>query len=126
MDLQDLLERVERARGPDRELDVAIAERLYPEICTPSRRGSHHDEPVWQTRDGLVRCECYTASVDAALALIEKVLPGLWWNVGICSANPLTYSADLADGTERPGATPALALCAALLAALIEQENTNG
>lgn len=110
MTLRDLLERVERATGPDRELDRAIWK-----AC-----GIDYRQSVTQP---------ITESVDAALALIGRVLPEWWWTVGQ-SAPTGFASATVArkGGTVRSvsAPTPALALCAALLAALIEQENTNG
>jgi hypothetical protein len=55
--LKALLERVERASGPDRELDAAIRDALYE----PAKRGA------WRP---------YTGSLDASLALVEEMLPG--------------------------------------------------
>jgi hypothetical protein len=55
-ELQSLLERVKAASGPDRELDRAFDRRdIFP---------VYGDHPQ------------YTASIDAALGLVEKVLPG--------------------------------------------------
>ena len=56
--LDGLIERVERCTGPDRFLDSRIRAVLEPQ------------EPIV---DG---CPFYTASLDAALALVERKLPG--------------------------------------------------
>jgi hypothetical protein len=133
--LTDLIERVEGATG---ELDNETLGRV---ICVAYgvEFGSADDEcgddgseaisiesadedygRVWSG----YRHRAPDVSLDAALALCERVLPGLWWNVGVCSADPLTYSADFSDGTEEPGPTPALALILAMLKALQAKEAT--
>lgn len=111
-DLQALLERVEGASGPDRELDarlwcwstgtefikIADGSEAYGDLC---REGEHgygwkskvvrgalvlrHSEP--QDRGNQTQCwsnwppasHAYTASVDAALALVERVLGPKFW-----------------------------------------------
>jgi hypothetical protein len=74
--LTDLLARVEGARGPDRELDRDLAEALYPELLTRERRVIQNDEFAWLLPAyGITRCERYTASLDAALALVSRALP---------------------------------------------------
>jgi hypothetical protein len=100
MEVQALIERLEKAEGPDREIDARLCAALYdiPDppkafklgACPPRR--PHHDD--WQVEcwsaAGLVRSYTpanYTASLDAALALVERVLPGWWWSV-YCTAGP--------------------------------------
>ena len=112
--LRSILERVEAADGADREIDFAIAEAL----------------------DGVNRVSSaarlrYTASLDAAVALVQKMLP--LWLISISqidrtqSYDPVSgWCAELkpsrlARGTpvdDGYGETPALALIAALLRAL--------
>ena len=85
--MRDLIERVEKATGPDRELDIAIFEAAHPKgTLTGSgwlwtRREIAPAGLVWYwlDRKKLTQpdfVENYTASIDAALALVEKVLPG--------------------------------------------------
>jgi hypothetical protein len=57
--LASLLERVREAKGPDRELDYAISRFADGELA---RHSSLHLP--------------YTASIDASLALVERLLPG--------------------------------------------------
>lgn len=59
--MTDLLERVKAASGPDRELD-----------------GEVHD---FATQTVEQYAPAYTASVDAALALVERLLPGWNWHL---------------------------------------------
>ena len=67
-----------------------------------------------------------TTSIDAALALAERVLPGVWWIAGRgkLRASEAEYGAQLMFG-EKPigqgeGSTAALSLCAAILRAQSE------
>lgn len=68
-DLSELIERVEKATGPDRELDAAIA--------------AHFDLPYGPRPVGGSEwlSAHFTASVDAALELVERELPGWRPNV---------------------------------------------
>jgi hypothetical protein len=95
--LNDLLARVEAATGPDREIDASIYNAMVDDggrrafrVSNWSRGrapmlGRYHDG--WLTgkseddiyADDLVR---FTASIDAALALVERVLPGWGADVG--------------------------------------------
>lgn len=116
--MDDIIARLEKATGPDRELDGDISEAIgFSPV--DYRRG----EPRWasmywfQLSDRVDPWPCppYTASIDAALTLVPE---GADWNVG---ANP--PSADIAHRAERWmtdecfSATPAIALCIAALKA---------
>ncbi len=78
--LDGLIERVRAATGPDRGIDRDIAERVAATKFRTGKRGrewfedSHGGVETW-TRHPTP----YTASVDAALALVERMLPG-WCN----------------------------------------------
>lgn len=82
-----LLERVEKAEGPDRELDCEIAVAVGGFYVLPERYPGGgvlycHDADdgtsimPGQANDMLV--PAYTASMDAALALVKRALPR-WW-----------------------------------------------
>lgn len=90
-DLSALISRVEKATGPDRELDCLLD-------CL--RYGREFIE--WTADTGIVGYRyksgaigwdlgCwrigYTSSLDAAKALVEELLPGWWWKVGTCSVS---------------------------------------
>lgn len=90
-----LLERVESAAEGDSELNFAVAEILLPEQAEWARR--HEKELVaaarangLTTRDEACRRAAlfsvgnFTRSIDAATALIKRVLPGWWWSIGTC------------------------------------------
>lgn len=74
-DFADLLARVREAKGPDRDLDAAIA------LATGWTHEVNHEEDYecWRKSDGKAAyLPRYTASIDAALALVERMLPGKW------------------------------------------------
>lgn len=120
-DLANLIERVEKLTGPDEALDLAIARSLVPDVvCLRSVPGSDEPEPF--TR--------YTASLDAVVALVERVRPGIAWTLGK-NVHHGTWGAslnELVEGEPRSlswgqSKTPALAL---LLALLRSMEADNG
>lgn len=147
MELEQLLERVKAANGPDRELDHRIWLALEPGVKrkqwsythTASGRECHVDE----TRDAtgrLVIVPAYTASIDAALALVERVLPGWFWRSGHVPHRhwdgtkyrdnwahlSRTDASNCDRGDEATGWADSvpLAILAALLTALIAQKRT--
>ncbi|MFD2142277.1 hypothetical protein [Ancylobacter oerskovii] len=70
--LRALLERCEAAEGPDRELDQEAF-------------GLLGDPPISDGMRDLYRAPTYTASIDAAHALVAKVFPNWWITAGLCS-----------------------------------------
>lgn len=62
----------------------------------------------------------YTSSVDAALALVERVLPEHDWIIGHTNGG-LTIHAQIGPGEMHFGETPALAILTALLSAKIDE-----
>lgn len=124
-DLSELIRRVEAATGPDREIDVAIWQAATGE---PPHYEDHLGEgPFVQYGDSVwwVELPALTTSLDAALSLVERRLPGRNWLIGrgrLRATEPL-YGAQIMDGQAVIGEgesehTPALALCRAMLKAL--------
>lgn len=88
MTLDDLIERLEAATGPDRELDVAIG--LSLSLFVFERRGRDKLEwyyPTWEDAGAYEKYStyygstgrqfpAYTSDLNAALALVERKLPG--------------------------------------------------
>lgn len=124
-DLKALRERVESATGADREIDAALWCALLHPDCKPSQSRPGYvaitdDDP---SRWGYKEVEHYTASLDAALALVEAKLPGSAWSVSTVMFGRGGYVAGIGrvglnEDIEARAPTPALALLAALLAAL--------
>ena len=100
--MTDLITRLEEAAEGSRELDRAI----WRELEFDSR-----GEPTL--------CPAYTTSLDAALALAERVLPGCL--VSLFLHGNATASVECKTSgrvkTEGLATTPALALCLAILKA---------
>jgi hypothetical protein len=106
--MTDLIKRLEEAEAGSRGLDWEI-DRLFPSLGTP---------PAYEWPVELI--PAFSRSLDAALALAERVLPG--WTRGVDEQNNGRWKAGVFDraslahfATEAP--TPALALCIAVLKA---------
>lgn len=120
-DLKGLIGRLRKASGKDRELDYAISE-WHRGPASGSFRWAHYDR--------------YTSSIDAALALVEKVLPGTmircataeWvyqskshdWTGGYVNRGPWAVIKDWRDHqlAYATGASLPLAILLAMLVAL--------
>jgi hypothetical protein len=115
--LQALLARVEGGGGEDRALDAEIALHLGEAFCM--RRW--YSDAVWQFR-WQADCEWeplphFTTSLDAAVALVERRLPGCVLDVE-GHAGSAYWSVIIGDHGAI-GLTPARALIAALIQAEI-------
>lgn len=128
-DLTELLERVEAATGPDRRLSEDIACLLGGYSIAREELGKR-----WFLYPGQNPAEAqfvsylqtwtpdYASSLDAAVSLCKRVLPGWAWSARdwldgdkpmAQVFGPFVYSAN--------AATPSLALCAAIIRAYIEE-----
>lgn len=117
--IADLIERVERASGPDREID-GEAWKLFVEkpgdVWSDEFGVWHLQDPndtiAWEPPPYL------TSSLDAVLSLVERVRPGWGWQV---NGGSLAKVATLMDDDswsvpfEGAAATPPLAVLSALL-----------
>lgn len=124
-DLQGLIERLEKAEGPDRELDLAV-------LCAvPAPSGGWievwPDHLTWDSLDEGHRAPPLTASIDAALAFSERVRPD-WCGLSLlelAGSGRFTIQArDACDPTCAEGshAKPAMAILIATLRALMGKE----
>lgn len=117
MELSELQERLAKAEGASRELDGELEHTLngrplvsQAQTCVLTTKGK---VAAW--------VPAYTASIDAAVGLVEKVLPGCLWKLqhnGVAQVWHMDKS--ISGVAERP----ALALCTALVKTLSEQEKT--
>lgn len=100
-----LIDRLSKLEGPDRDYDRELMSVLMPEdfAC-----GTFPPQ--------------FTASVDAAIALAERVLPDHDFIIGKTNGG-LTIHAQVGPNEMEFGETPAIALCIALLRA---KEASNG
>lgn len=136
--LQELIERVERASGPDREIDALIFRAIGEPLPTqfgPLGIALEWDEdgvsatvPIDDMRVHFTP-PAYTASLDAAMMLV----PDMWhWSLydtngfvgpdrmAVAQLEPENY--DTEQLMEGQSITPALALCAASLKARLHTE----
>lgn len=129
-DYASLIERLEKADGPDRNLDGAIYWHLLEE--------NRAERELWwvelqfsATPENVDWRKPFTSSLDAALSLVERKLPGWVWGV-TSPDNPEDdpalqrqhFTARLRKSVviiRAHAPTPALAVCLALLRALSEQ-----
>lgn len=136
-DLARLLERVRAATGPDHELDALICAAVgyMPDcistdyVADPSYAVSSDDAARLEARvyGYLIMARPaspITSSIDVALALVEKLLPGDWWG--------LLELAVFGDHMEYHPQEPIfsleklpLAILAALLSALVAKESAH-
>lgn len=112
--LKGLLVEVRKAKGPDKFLDADISNILDPDVGW---------SVLWPDASS------YTASLDAALALVTRCLPA--WDVCleimqarviVMLTGPDGYDGDIGQMVDEEAATPALALVAACLSALIAEK----
>ena len=105
-----------RFPGKDREWFTAARQKIDGETLTIWR------DDAWVLMNSL-RIPPLTASVDAALALAERVLPGCMWRVGF-DPDDGSMKAEIVTAAPRCVSvranhdTPALAICAAVLRAI--------
>lgn len=139
-DLSPLISRIGEAKGPDREIDFALLAEFDPERAAYFER--ELEESLAKTDPALVQhrgketfrrhawfdTPRFTGSLDAALALVERKLPD--HHIMVSSffddedgrhgaaelRSQLVYGSKLVCDVR--AATPALALCVALLRAL--------
>ena len=141
-DMQELIARLEAAEAGCRELDAEIWASLRPEkikitgIAQPYGDNSgatqvlftlppKRTELATQKRGDFQHADPVTTSLDAAIALAERVLPGCGWSVSMDDRMGW-YQSDIGkdhylfagEPSRSLARTPALALCIAILKAI--------
>lgn len=133
-----LIEKLEQASEPSRELDAELFMFLHPEADTfkSPTRGEWVTDAKSDVMDRFGELAPYTSSLDAAVALVERVLPSPFggvassgWEIGIYRlGRPGKWNVRLQSGwghnINLEALTPALALCIALLKALEAREKS--
>lgn len=133
-DFNELLERFRSATGPDRELDGLIEvearrQEAYAIGLDDSQRAYWQTNAAGMVFEGgtIYAAPGFTASIDASLALVERMLPNTMKRV--CDDENGDPRAELVTETlgyaREHGATWPLAILAALLSAIISKERTN-
>lgn len=125
--MMDLIARLEVAKVGSRELDAELM-RIVP----GSQVVGHFGDYEWRSDGtGVWRSlPVPTKSIDAALGLAERVLPGWLWSVGTSDdGSAISVLDDLnASGgfAEARAHTPALAMCISILRAKLAEEPAKG
>lgn len=126
--MNELIERLEKATGPDRELDAAAESerrRQQAYACGLNDKTRAYWVPdrlgYVESQGTRYPAKPFTASIDAALTLVPE---GCFWRVGHDGegADPSQFRADIlhapGSGLHKATApTPALAICIAALRA---------
>jgi len=108
-----LIDRLSKLDGPDREVDAEIDRAFGLNVDIGALTGPWTDYP----KPGHYReTSRYTASVDAAIALAERGLPGWTWTL-YPTYSEVRYTKSPAKGRSAHGANTAIALCIAILRA---------
>lgn len=101
----NLLSRLEGLTAPNREVDLEVHMSLAPDL---------YPEGSWSWDDKNLPPHL-TASLDATVALCERVLPGYDWTVDKSGGRGF---AGVGQSFNEEAATPAIALIIAILTAL--------
>jgi len=118
--LKELIDRVERASGPDREIDKAIA--IFVEWTATGKEPPETGTPDYWYSDAF-GMPAYTASIDAALSLVERFRPGWHWYVDDRTA--AVWPEGVYDESDVAAATPALSIILALLKSLTSGDSND-
>lgn len=132
--LLDLQSRVRAATGPDREIDAEIHAAAFGGApayrCSDSTRRSYGPGTVHEhDNGGFVKnahvTSAYSSSIDAALELVERVLPGVNWEIQrLDEGDPEPwFDAQVGEALAQARSAP-LAILDALLSALIAQSTS--
>ncbi len=150
---EELIERLEALTGPDRDVDRAIYRLLGCSVddqgyWTKTIAGNPYWSERWVMDDPLKRLFYWnpaplTGSINDAVDLVERVLPGWGWRVATCCVSDDAWLfpdfnspihgerlrrefredvdwTDLTDVDLRPSGRPAIALLISMLTALDE------
>lgn len=121
----ELAKRCEASDKPDRELDAAIYEAVFRMPIHRSEGGQNLLTGQWYSK-GETYAKKYTGSLDAAMTLV----PEGWTFANLCQGDNkgwwcelrrghLTSYDKVAIGQQLDNASPALAVCAAVLRAYL-------
>jgi len=128
----DIIARLEKAEGPDRLIDVLVgyaADYVVEDISLRERMDRHSVEYMLEKVDRgfnsiwplLPR---YTASIDAAIALVERMLPGRAWTINQSGVAEIRHPTLRERDVTGFGRSPQLGALIALFRALDAQETS--
>ncbi|AZO29391.1 hypothetical protein [Mesorhizobium sp. M1B.F.Ca.ET.045.04.1.1] len=74
--IEDLIARLEQLEAPDRDIDRELG-ALWPEPRP-------FNISLAAMRNGMPICPAFTSDLNAAVKLLERILPGFAWKIGTC------------------------------------------
>lgn len=124
--LKELSALLDAATGPSQELDADLAEAFGFKVWWRQAVGTMEAFPVWDGPYGVEPCWKLSSSIDAALALVERLIPRAQYAIDTfsgprASVNQLDENGDW-SGRVCAAPTAPLAILRALVDALIAQE----
>jgi hypothetical protein len=135
-EINALIEKLKAATGPDRELDAAVFKACGHRVeYNGTREFTPYlvttDQREWRIAGGYTLLPNATASIDIALSLVDKMLPGWVWGITAPvgrMADGMLWKPDTDDerGFSRKvkveAPTPPLAILLSLLLALSQEK----
>lgn len=102
----DIIERLEKATGPDRAIDYMIADLEFQKAALTTRTADLL--PHWTEEQRRSIIAAYTASLDAAISLVERMLPihGRMMSKGRVSVDEPLYATKIYDNYVYIGEDP--------------------
>jgi hypothetical protein len=120
--MKNLIAHLEKATGPDRDLDAKIWRAVDPEAVMEKCgfRGLKYAGHIYAPNEkteyimtmAAMRAPVFTASIDAALTLVPV---GKDWHIEMCDGCALAAIGERIDIAFEPHKVPAVALCIAAL-----------
>ncbi|RVK75455.1 hypothetical protein CN154_15240 [Sinorhizobium meliloti] len=134
MNLQHLMQRLRTATGSTRRIDAELACYFVFKDLRPAEPNDFDGKYGYsagniKVEHGFLQADPYTSHVDDAIALADRLLPGVWYHLarGKLRAEEPLYGARLMFGDEVIGEgesdhRQAMAICIAIVDALQRQE----
>lgn len=111
--MNTLIELLEKATGPDVELDANIATALGIKVYLKTRQDGQGSWKLYEFGNGR-GVPAYTSSIEAALTLLLS--PRWFWRIDSHDPEAIVYL-NIQDAYKGRGATPVLSLCIAAMKA---------
>ncbi|MFC0809087.1 hypothetical protein ACFHWW_27215 [Ensifer sp. P24N7] len=136
MSLQHLAQRLATASRPSRVIDAELACFFVFKDLRPAEPNDFDGKYGYsagniKVEHGFLQADAYTSNIDEAIALADRLLPGVWYLMarGKMRAHEPLYGARLMFGDEVIGEgesdhSQALAICIAIIDALKKQGET--
>jgi len=130
----EIIAALQNAKGPDRALDAAIEIALtYPRVLkdetvharTMRKEEGHPPGVFWYVSfsgKSMRTADPYTASLDAIVALVESKRRGWSWSIYSDGTAALWENLEQDNMQVEAGATPAIALCIALMKSMEDKD----